>query len=571
MPRRNLAVAAVVAAASLSACGLNNNETGTPPAAASGARPGGVLRVGVTPPGGIDPLTAYEPVGKLISSTLCDTPVALDPSTGQVREALARGWVATKNGLTVKLRRGVRFNDGSELRSIDANYSLQQLVAPANGSFAKGLADQFNLAIAATEQGDVLEDPTKAPDMAFTVSKHDYQLAMLQNDGGALRSLAEPAMALFSKSAHEDDPEAFSRKPVCVGPYALEKPFRNGDAEITLVRARQEYYGENVGYTGGGKGYADRIVFRIYPTPAAAVDGYNKGEVDVVRVPRDLVKSVADAASLVYGVANAVEFVGLPASSNSGFTDVRLRRALSQAIDRDRLVADVFGPSAQVATGFEPPALSIREGDSLQGKSEKGAPVEPCPALTAKGDAPASVPDGVEQIQFEVNDDGIYPAMADAIAAQWREKLGLDVVVTKTPWDQYAAKASGATGFEQPFRIRWSTDAVTPVATYNNRQTFLRTLAGSDATNFGNWGHWDDRAFQFGVTEEMAPLTQVQQRGLAANKAAERLCDEMPMIPLVFDRPAFLVRQSAVGLARKVPVSRNGVLLLRELYLKSQS
>lgn len=565
MKKRFAVLAAALAGVSLSACSLTNNATGTPAAAAAGTTSGGVLKVGVTPPGGIDPLTAYEPVGKLISSTLCDTPVALDPATGQVREALAKGWVVTKDGLTLKLRRGLRFNDGSEVRSADANYSLQQLVAPSNGAFAKGLADEFNLAVAATDQGAVLDDPTKAPDMAFTVSKTDYQLGTLTNDGGSLRAMAEPAMALISKSAHEDDPEAFARKPVCVGPYVLEKPFRNGDPEITLIRSQEKYYAQNIGLTGGGTGYADRIVFKIYPDAAAALDGYAKGEVDVVRVPRDLVKSVGDVNSLVYGLANAVEFIGVPVSSTSGYSSARVRRALAGAIDREQLVADVFGPAAQPATGFEPPALSIREGDSLQGKSTKGAGLEKCAAASG---AAARLPADIKQIPLEVNDDGIYPALADAIAAQWRAKLGVEVVVTKTPWEQYAAKAQGAVGFESPFRIRWSTDALAPIATYNNRQIYLRTLLAADASNFGNWGRWDDRAFQFGLNEEAAPLTEVQQRGLAFNKLAERLCDQMPLIPLVFDRPAFLVRTDAVGAASKTPVSRNGVLALRDLYVK---
>lgn len=578
MRLRFAAVAAVVAATSLSACGLAGDETGTPPAPLAAARSGGVLKVGVSAPGGIDPHNAYEPSGKLISTAMCDTMISLDPSTGQVREALARGWVTQKNSLTVKLRHGVKFNDGSTLESKDVNYSLQQLTSPANGSFATNLGQTF-LAVGATSAEDVLADPNKLPEIAVAVAKYDFQVVTRQEDGGALRALAEPALAPIAKGAYEDDPAAFARNPVCVGPYKLATPFKNGDTEIKLIRAT-DYYGKNVGYTGGGSGYADEIIFKIYDTADAAFDAYQKGEVDIARVPRDRAGEVKDAADLVYGLADAVEFVGLPTSTQAEFTDVRLRTALSQAIDREKLIADVFGPSTVPANGFEPPNLSIREGDSLKGKNTKAESLANCgPNTPARGDvakakanfAAATRSKPLTGFTLEVNEDSIYPVMAEALAAQWREALGIEVKVETAPWAEFATKATGGVGMTSPFRIRWSTDSMLPVATYNNRQTYLASLLGADATNYGNWSRWNDRDFNFGLTEQAAPLTDVLQRSVAMNEVAERACAEMPMIPLVFDRPTFAVRPGVIGEARKEPMSRDGVLLLRELYLKAQS
>lgn len=575
---RFAAVAALIAASSLSACGLAGDETGSSPAGVASARRGGVLRVGIGRPGGIDPLNAYEPMGKLVSSTMCDTIIAIDPSTGQVREALARGWVTQKDNLTVKLRHGLKFNDGTVLRSTDVNYSLQQLTSPANGSNAASLGQTF-LAVGATSAEDVLADPNKLPEIAFAVAKFDFQVVTRQNDGGALRAFAEPALAPIAQSAYEDDAAEFAHNPVCVGPYKLAAPYKNGDTEIRLVRSA-DYYAKNVGYTDGGAGYADEIVFKIYDTADAAFEGYQRGEVDVVRVPRDRVGEVASAADLVYGLANAVEFVGLPGGSQSGFASARLRTALSQAIDREKLIADVFGPSSLPANGFEPPTLAISEGDSLKGKNTKAEAMATCGAATparsevakAKANfAAATRGKALPGFTIEVNDDSIYPAMAEALAAQWRDALGVEVKVATSPWIDFATKATGGVGMTTPFRIRWSTDSVAPVATYNNRQSYLGSLLGADATNYGNWSRWNNRDFNFGLFEEAAPLTDVQQRSVALNEVAERVCKAMPMIPLVFDRPSYAVRQAVIGEARKDAVGRDGVLSLRELYLKAQS
>jgi ABC-type oligopeptide transport system substrate-binding subunit len=366
---------------------------------------------------------------------------------------------------------------------------------------------------------------------------------------------------------------------VCVGPYVLSKAYNGGERQIRLQRS-QHYYAQNVGYTAGGAGYADAIVFTVYPTAAAALTAYQRGQVDVVSVPRDAVGSVRDTGSLVLGPATAVEYLGLPGATTGPFADPDVRLALSQALDRTALVREVFGPAASPASGFEPDALAIQEGPSLEGRNTKAAPLASCdtrtPArpdvagakahLAAAARRPGAKP--LTGFTLDVNDDAPYPAMARALAAQWKATLGLDVKVVTTPWNAYVAKAGSSAGFDTPFRIRWSSDAAAPDTTFNDQQSYLGSLFAPDNTTTGNWARFNDRPFSFGLTEDAAGMTDVAQRGLAFGKLADILCQQLPILPLVQERPAFLVRSSAVGKARAVPVGRDGVLLLRELYLR---
>lgn len=564
----------------MSACSTVSDNTGTPPAPPPGAHSGGVLRVGITAPGGIDPLDAYEPMGKLISSALCDTLVSLDPQTGQVREALAKGWVLSGGtSMTIKLRHGVKFTNGRELTTQDVNYSLQQLIAPSSGAYVADLAKQFAAVSLVKQESSILADPDRAAEVAFGVSKHDFRLTDALVSGGALRAFAEPAMAPVSESAESEDPTEFASDPVCVGPYRLTKPYRGGDKTIRLVRSK-DYYGENVGYTSGGVGYADQIVFTIYPTVKAVLKAYDKGKVDVVQVPRGDVGRTTDVASRVYGLATGAEYLGLPGSSTGPFSDPDVRIALSEAVDRTKLVRDVFGPAEQVADGFVPPALAITPGRSLDNKEFKGAPLQTCGASTpATPDlaaakallAKAAARPGAKPFTgftLEVNNDAPYPAMARELAAQWHSGLGLDVKVKTMPWRSYLAKAQGSPGFTTPFRLRWASDATAPSTNYNDQQVFYGPLASSTSTTMANWAHFSDRAFDFSLTTTAATATDVSERGADFAQLGKTLCQKMPIVPLTFDRPAFLVRSSAVGSARPVPVSRNGVLMLRELYLK---
>jgi ABC-type transport system substrate-binding protein len=535
--------------------------------------------VGITAPGGITPTEAYEPAGKLISAAICDKLVAVDPETGQLREALAQGWVVPDaSSVTVKLRHGVKFSNGVELQAKDLNYSLQQLASPTSATYASEFGKQF-VSLGVAKENDLLADPDKAADIAFTLNRYDAQLAVRAPDGGTIRSLAEPATAPISRAAHSDDALAFDRKPVCVGPYALAKPYKNGDTQIRLTRTKT-YYGENVGYTDGGKGYVDEVVFTIYPTAAAALEAYRKGLVDVVRVPRSLVATAGDAASRVYGAGTGVEYVGLPGATTGPFSDPSVRVAMSMAVDRTALVATVFGPAAQPASGFEPPALAVGEGKSLGGKTLKGVALASCKGSTpARPDlvgakrllAQAATRPGAKPFTgftLEVNDDAPYPALARELAAQWKSGLGLDVKVVTTPWDAYVKKAGSSSGFTSPFRIRWSTDATAPATTFNGEGSFLSTLFSQDNTALANWAHFNDRTFAFGLASYARAATEVGEMGAAYGALAEQLCKEMPVIPVVFDRPTYLVRSTKISSARPVPVGRNGVLLLRELFLR---
>ncbi|HVT65410.1 MAG TPA: ABC transporter substrate-binding protein [Mycobacteriales bacterium] len=564
----------------VSACSLASDNTGTPPSPPRGVHSGGVLRVGITAPGGIDPLDAYEPVGKMISSALCDTLISLDPQTGQVREALAKGWVLSGGtSMTIKLRHGIKFTNGQELGSRDVNYSLQQLISTSNGSYVASLAQQFAAVSLGKQDTGILADPDRAATIAFGVSRHDFQLTDALVSGGALRAFAEPAMAPVSQSAESADPSEFASDPVCVGPYRLSKPYRGDAKTIRLVRSKG-YYGENVGYTSGGVGYADQIVFRIYPSAKAVLKAYDDGKVDVVEVPRTDVARTKDTASRVFGLATGTEFLGLPGNSAGPFSDPDVRIALSEAIDRTKLVKDVFGPDDQVADGFVPPALAISPGRSLDDKMVKGAPLATCGASTPAAPrlaaarallAKAATRPGATPFTgftLDVNNDAPYPAMARELAAQWRSGLGLHVKVKTMPWQAYKAKGEGSPGFTSPFRVRWASDATAPLTTYNDQQVFYAPLAGSAATTLANWSHFSDRKFDFALLSTVSTVTDVQERGTDFRQLGSMLCQQMPVIPLAFDRPAFLVRSTAVGSARPVPVGRDGVLMLRELYLK---
>ena len=575
-------------ALSLVACkGLPGDTVAAAPPSKAGAAVGGTLIVGVTPPGGIDPVDAYEPVGKLISSTMCDTVVTLDPVTGQVREGLASSMVFSPDGatLTFKMRRHLRFNDGTELGPKDVDFSLRLLHASSSASYVRGLVDPFVTGKSRDESvlaDDVVGGKAAKP-IVQTLNEADFQVSAGQGNGGAVRAFAEPAFAPVSEAAYRKDPVAFSRDPVCVGPYRLEKPYQPGDRSLTLVRS-PGYYAKNVGWTGGGKGYLDRIVFRVYATAELAYAGFGKGEVDVVGVPPS---KGADAARfgdrVVRGPQTVVDYLGLPTGIDP-YSNPLVRQALSLALDRTAL-ARVLGPGATAASGFLPSALAIRPGangirsGAVESKDASGAVPVGCAtttppaattvrakALLAQAKAQGSAGQALAKpLVLYVNQDGRYDEMARLAAQQWHDVLGLDVQVRSLAWPDYLQKATQGPGFDGAFHLGWATDAVSPVSQFNDTQAFLAPILAGSGTS--NWAHWSSADFDFALQEDAAKTSSVRDRGVFFGVLEKVLCGQLPLIPVAFSAPEYLIRTSTLGSARPSYLGQSTAApLLREIY-----
>src|SRR3954453_4594910 len=132
---------AVAWASMLAATGCLQVQKDLPPrpvAAGSGATTGGTITVGIAAPISIDPalVSTADPSGSLVVRTMCDSLLATDPVTGELRPDIASSVLLGRDGVifTVRLRRGVRFSDGSPLTAADVAAALTRVARPAVAS-----------------------------------------------------------------------------------------------------------------------------------------------------------------------------------------------------------------------------------------------------------------------------------------------------------------------------------------------------------------------------------------------------------------------------------------------------
>jgi oligopeptide transport system substrate-binding protein len=474
------------------------------------------LRVAIGAIGTVDPADAANPAETLVARTLCDSLLRVDPVTGELRAGLVRSWLVSDGGrrLTLRLRHGVRFSNGQRVTADDAAYALSRA---ASESFAGSQAALLEPVEGYDEiHGD--RDATSSRHRrrlagVTVVSEGSLEIALRRPDAEFLRVLAAPVAAPVPRRLATRAPEQFHDRPVCAGPYRLADAWHPGAPVITL-------------HSMGGRG---AIEFHITGDRAAGVAAWRTGEVDV---------AAADAATtgddVVAATGPHVEFVGVP--STAPFDQPRVRRALSRALDRTA-IASAGGRFP--ASRFLPPAA----GPVTRRRSAACAA-----AVPAVGDAAAARADldrvGVDlrgtALPLLYNDELGNRPVVEAVAKQWHDAFGLDVQLVAEPWNLMLRDLTGAQPYAGAFRMGWTPPVTGPDA-------YLAPLFSSDgAIGTTNLARVTDSGFDRALTRDARRPASGRDRLLEYRRLEERLCRRLPLIPVTFSQPRWLVRGGAV-------------------------
>jgi len=515
--------------------------------AAAGAVVGGMLRIGITTPGSLDPGNDYEPMGDLVLRSMCDPLIAADPVTGELKPGLVQSWVVSDSGqrLVVRLRKGLRFSDGSSLTSDDVVSSLNRL---ASAEFASAVASKLeDVEGYPFVHGDAETDKDEDRRSLYGVRALDQQsveITLALRKGDFLRLLTSRLLSPVPRGS----PDSLGRQPICSGPYALEKPYAAGDPVIRLARV-PGYKPADSTLSRRGEGYPDRLEFHVFATAARAAVAQRQGRVDVAAA------EASDTAGVQSGPGALVDYVGFPTALAPVFDKPPVRRALALALDRVALAAAVFPRTRVAATGFLPPT-------TLPVFTPAG-----CSSLPVRGDAAEARRLVGQQlaglrVPFYVNEDGRNVALARAVAAQWKRVLGLDLVVRPMEFDSFLAKGTSQKGFDGPFRFSWATS-------YADPDGALYPLFSSERIGRDNASRYSNPDFDRTVGRQAREATDAGDRQLEYRAAEQILCQDVPMVPLTFSVSRYLV-SARVATATTTFVDRtSGQLLVRELYLRS--
>lgn len=532
----------------------------TPP---PGAQRGGTIDVAIGEPLSLDPhLTdALDPSAAAIATTMCDTLVQLDPATGDVRPAIAESWQITQGGrrMTVRLRRGVRFHDGSEVTADDVVFSLSRLASRDTASPVASILQP----VAGYEQvhgNDEVEDEAERTQLTGlrVIEPHSFEVELDEAHADFVRAFSHPATAPVPRAAVEADQDAFGRRPVCAGPYRLAGRWEPGQRVITLRRF-EGYHATSVVYSSGGGGYADTIRFRVYASRSAQLQAFDAGAVDVAHAPAE---GAADLGRLgddrVVVPTPTLDYVGLP-TSRAPFDRRAVRIALSQALDRERLSDAVYAGLRRPATSFLPPALGrIHRPDACGEHTPPRGDVAAARASLRR----AGVDLEGEQVPLLFNDEFGHAALVTEIARQWRDAFGVEVRPSPMGWDDFLDAGLRQPGFAAPFRMSWTPQYQTP-------DLYLGPLFDSSSIGRDNFSRFSDDDFDRMLERDAREAVAPEDLRDRYRDLEQLVCGEMPVIPLTYGARVYAIRTARIGSAVEGWASRSsGMLVARELYLR---
>ena len=279
----------------------------------------------------------------------------------QATPGAAESWIVSKDGLvyTFKLRPGLKWSDGAPLTADDAVFGLRRLVTPTTLAPSAFLA--FNIKNAAAIHAGKMK-PAELGVRALNPTT--VEITLIAPNPNFLNLLAEAQFAPLPRHAIDKQKGAWTRPGAMVssGAYKLDQ-WRSGD-HVKLVKNPMFFDASNV--------RIDEVFY--YPTEddAAALRRFRAGELDLnARFSSTelvwLKKNRPDAIRI--GVAawgtRMVINMNLPK-----FADLRVRRALALAVDREAIVAKILRTGETPAYGIMPPVAPGYKGTELDFKQK---------------------------------------------------------------------------------------------------------------------------------------------------------------------------------------------------------
>jgi oligopeptide transport system substrate-binding protein len=207
---------------------------------------------------------------------------------------------------------------------------------------------------------------------------------------------------------------------------------------------------------------------------------------------------------------------------------VKLRKALSLAVDRDKLTSYLTGFGEKPAFGIVPPQVSgylpwaVTASKWTQAQRDREAQ----DLFHQAGYTSANPP----TIELRFNTSVLHRRLALAVAAMWRETLGVHVVLRNEEWKVFVQNRRMRV-ITQVFRGGW-------IADVDDARNFLAPFASDGALN---WSGWRDAGFDALIARADAEPDDGRRNALLA-RAEARLLAAQPVLPLYYYTSKHLVK-----------------------------
>jgi peptide/nickel transport system substrate-binding protein len=279
----------------------------------------------------LDPVLNDDNVDIWVLTSLHSTLILPTPDTKGLRPGLATSWTASEDGktLTLKLRAGAKFSDGSPVTADDVVWSLNRARDPKAGIWNFLLASVDAVSAPAP---DTVVLALKHPDLSLPAALATFNAAILPSK-------------LFEAQPGKTDEEkarAFADHPVGAGPFVLASWQRG----TQMVLKRNPYYWQK-DETGESLPYLDEVDLKVVTDDATRVLQLQAGQIDAAEfVPYARVKELQGNASLSMALfpSTKVDYIQMNVrpklldGTPNPLSDEKVRQALNFAVNKRAVI-----------------------------------------------------------------------------------------------------------------------------------------------------------------------------------------------------------------------------------------
>jgi peptide/nickel transport system substrate-binding protein len=335
---------------------------------------------------------------------------ASGPTDMSLKGDLAESWTSSPDARvwTFKLRQGVKWHNvpplnGRELVAADVKYCFE--------AYAKEGAQSFTF-----QEIEGIETP----------DKHTVRVHLKTPNVLFPQNVAEPITVLFSREVLEEDGD-LKKRFIGTGPYMLKEHTR----KVRLVLTR------NPDYWDKGRPYVDEYIILSTPDDATRKAAFRTGQADFIWVasPSEVeVLRKTNPNVVVQSYHNTLTPFGVAlAQDKPPFNDLRVRRAVSMAIDRQKQADTLFEGHGIIGWGVP----YIYYTDKQPTLAQLGPWWQFRPAEAKKLLAEAGHPNGFETTLFYYEYFPQMTSQVQLVQQDLKRNLNINVKITKLDYTTY--------------------------------------------------------------------------------------------------------------------------------------
>lgn len=406
--------------------------------------------------------------------------VEYEAGSTEIKPALATSWTTSAAGteITFKLRRGVKFHDGTDFNADAVVFSFARQYDQSHPFHQYGEWVYWGYMFSDVDRVEKIDD--------YTV-----KLIMKAPNSSIMTSLAMFTVAMVSPANAEEYGEDMFRHPVGTGPFKFVEWVK--DDHITLAK-NEDYWRKAP--------ELDQLIFKVIPDTSARLLALEVGEIQGMEYPDpndfDRIKDNSDLALMSepgmnvgymamntgYGYiddnGNGIRDPGEGPDKTPGYLEVltkkKVRQAINYAIDKKSIVDNLYLGTASVAKNGMPPFM-LGYNDDIQD-------YEYNPAKAKQLLAEAGYPNGFEVQLYVMPVSRPYmfdpPKIGEAIQS-YLGAVGIDVSIYQVDWGTYLQETES--GMHNMCLLGWTGDNGDP-------DNFMNVLYGPNSANIGAAGNY---------------------------------------------------------------------------------